>query len=287
MPTTSFLPAFQVATCIVGVPPERVYAHIADPLSLLGLQPLLVAVEHVQHQAPQAALSTHGAAALAAAPKDTTSASAQPPAELEATAEEELCYEAVEAFRFCWGMLTWHNRIRVRQQLLGRLRQQLDGQWEQQQAGTARGDGSEATRVAAAPTPTAAELQQQQVPLGMRFFVASPPLGLVRLEVLWTFRALPPSLQTEQRIAIQGAGSSNGICSIRGDGSGGGGSGTKVELQVAVQAPRLLRCGGLWVGAWVARAEQGLCFTAQRAAGTPHSRSCFMPCCFAWGQLQC
>lgn len=177
--------AFELQQTISGAAPQQVYQHLCNPHSLLGLQPLLVAVEGVREQA---------AAGEAAA---------------------EVHFEAVEAFRLRgWPVL--HNRIRVRQQLLG----------------GGSGDGSDAD------------------PLRMRYFVTSPPLGLVRLEVLWTFSSAASAAHgaaaeaASPAVGPPASREANGPAAATrqgGNSSSSSRSGTVVQLEVRIQAPWLLR----------------------------------------------
>lgn len=205
------LPAFQLSEAIPGVAPERVYAHLSDPQALLGLQPLLVAVERVQRGRQGSAL-VDAAASQAAGEPPTGSSGVHGP--------EELSFEAVEAVPLLWGALRWRNRISVRLLLLG--------------------EGGHA------PTPAAAAAAGAEGdPLRMRYAVVSPPAGLVRLEVVWSFHPLAdtplaqPGGSGEQRgDALPAPGAA---VPAAGGGGGGGRGGTRVHLDVSIQAPWLLR----------------------------------------------
>lgn len=160
--------SFRLGVAIHGIPPEHVYRHMSNPQSLLGLQPLLVSVEGAQHHG-QVAEATAGAHAASA----QQVASADQPAELE--------YEAVERFSWCWGLLELHNRIHVRQQLLGR-----------------RGLRPQAGQSAAG------HIDNDAAPLQMRFLVTSPPWGLVAVQAAWTFS---PAAAATGATAAGGSGS--------------------------------------------------------------------------------
>lgn len=223
--------AFQLSQDIPGVPRERVYAHLSDPQALLGLQPLLVAVERVRHQPS----STPGAAVCC------HQLSAATTADRQAGAIE---FEAVEAVPLLWGALRWSNRIAVRQRLLGCAAD----------AGSASPPAP--TPATAAPAAPAPEKPDQQ-PLRMWYSVVSPPAGLVRLEVVWSFHPLAPQQPADGSgsqpvVAAEPAadapaaadGDGDGVgsgCGSNGSSSGGGGGGTRVQLDVAIQAPWLLR----------------------------------------------
>lgn len=205
--------SFQLSQTIPGVTPHQVYTHLSDPGSLIGLQPLLVAVE------PQAV----GAAAAGAASQASAAGTAAPPA--------EVCYEAVEAF--CFGWLTWYNRIAVRQQLLGA-----------ESSGAAAG-GALGSSSGEPPGRQGGDAEQQA--WRMRYKVTSPPFGCVRLEVLWTFL---PAAAAEMRLVEEqlepgthavGAAVASSLSAAADAAAEGHAAGTTVRLDVSIQAPWLLR----------------------------------------------
>ena len=225
-------PALRLSQLIHGVPPAAVYAHLADPLHLLGLQPLLTAVKglvrHGSKQAEEAATS-NGPSAVGDAGTVPLPARPAPPSQLRLG---EVQYEAVEVVRLCWGLLPVRNRIHVRQQLLGA-------------GGSTSSSTSSAAPCSGSGDAVAPASQQQLAPLRMLFHVTSPPAGLVRLEVLWTFAAA----DDQQAAAVAGGSSNRSGCEAAGNNGGCVGSSsssssdssTLVQLEVWVQAPWLLR----------------------------------------------
>ncbi|KAL4428061.1 hypothetical protein ABPG75_002150 [Micractinium tetrahymenae] len=267
---------FALSVFLDGVAPADAYRHMADPNSLLGLQPLLVAVEGIQ-RAP-----TSGPAAGAA---DTP---AMPATASGDSCPAELRFEAVELHRFCWGLLPWRNHIAVRQQLLGHL----------PLAALSAAPESAAASAPATAEPAAAAAAE---PVRMRFLVTSPPAGLVRLEVLWTFAAAglasgvqagpeaahmarpaspPPAAPAAAAAAAAHASTvptpPAGRAAADDSLQRSTGGGTEVQLEAAVQAPWLLRG---FVLSQARRAQERLLsnlkqrLEAQQAQQTGDSRS--------------
>lgn len=223
---------FQLGVSIKGVRPGQVYQHLADPNSLLGLQPLLVAVEGVRRgtAAEAGVVAAQGVQQGGAAEAAAVRVPAAPAAPEGSDVEDELWYEAVEEVPLCSGALSWRNRIRVRQQLLG-------SGWA---AGGPPARAEAAAAAAEAATIAAAEVGQQT--LGMRYLVTSPPAGLVRLEVRWTFS---PAEERAAEGAAGGAATGSDAAAAEGGAAAaaveGGSGSTQVQLDASIQAPWLLR----------------------------------------------